>query len=473
MSTIEETLDKALDAFFQNCSVPSEGPLIIGFSGGPDSVALALLMEERFGSDRIVLAYLNHGIRSPGEQEEEGHFVRRFARERGLGLVEGSLPRGAVEQEGRDGGSLEDIARRYRYEFFEKTAGKGETPVFLGHHLDDQMETLVMRFFQGSGSAGLKGIPPIRSRYRRPLLTVEKRVLLDYLEKQGASFISDTTNTTETHLRNRIRHQLMPLVQSLFPGYRRALAGTAEKMILLQDMLRREVRDKLPWQEMGGGVFSLEERLFWSAPEVIRRESLFDLANRTLPGRSRIPSRFFKPLMEPVSQGEGAILLRGFGYRLIRRGTKIFWEQDLVFPAKNSYLIAIEQDLSWSILEWNFNATLVGGDALRTDRRAARVVRIAKNAIHPPFVIRSRREGDVISLPEGSKSLKKLYNDWGVAKEKRWAIPVLEDREGIFGILGEPWGYPNRFGVPRFPEKEDSMQEYWLLSWAQGSRFDG
>ena len=155
MCTTEESLNKALEAFFQGCPVPSEGPLVVGFSGGPDSTALALLLEGRFGSERIVLAYLNHGIRSPREEEEEGLFVRQFAREHKLKLVEDSLPRGSLARETRGGGSLEDIARRHRYGFFERVAeGNPEAPVFLGHPPGRSNGNLGDAVFPGIGAFG-------------------------------------------------------------------------------------------------------------------------------------------------------------------------------------------------------------------------------------------------------------------------------------------------------------------------------
>lgn len=340
MSTTDEILHKALDAFFLKNPVAPGVPLIVGFSGGPDSVALALLLEAYFGSHRIILAYLNHGIRSRQEQLEEEAFVRRFARERGFLLEMGAVPAGLLEAESRrDGESLEDAARRRRYDFFEKIQGK--TPgarVFLGHHLDDQMETLVMRFFQGSGAAGLKGISPARDNYRRPLLTVDRRLLAAYLEERGAAFVTDLTNLSGDYLRNRIRHQLLPAVEAIFPGYRRSLEGLGEKMALIQELIEDESLRRLPWREESCGGYSLEAELFWSAPEILRRESLFKLANKTLVERSRIPSRFFRSLKTPPDGRDEAILLRGFGYRLRLHGGRIFGNKMLFFRRKTVIL---------------------------------------------------------------------------------------------------------------------------------------
>ena len=92
MNTIEEILNKVLDDFFRRHPVSSECTLFIGFSGGPDSCALALLLSRLFGPRRLTLTYLNHRLRSPGEQEEEELFVERFAREGGFGLIVQKAP---------------------------------------------------------------------------------------------------------------------------------------------------------------------------------------------------------------------------------------------------------------------------------------------------------------------------------------------------------------------------------------------
>ena len=464
MNTTEETLSDILNRFFLLHPVPSGSTLFIGFSGGPDSCALALLLARRFGARRLTLAYLNHRLRSLPEQEEEEQFVDRFAREEGFGLVKGALEPGFLEREVSLQGGQEAAARRERYRFFEDVTSGAVSPVlFLGHHRDDLRETQVMRFFQGSGPAGLRGITPVRDFYYRPLLRVDKELLLDYLKARGKDFVVDRTNTQTDYLRNRLRHEVIPLVREVFPGLDSSLDTLGQKMESLHQFVLEESRSRVCWHEEGAGSYSLPLSVFTGVPELLLRESLYGLANRTLKNHSRIPYHFFSPLFSgDRTPGEG-VLLSGFGYRLVRRGGVIFWEQDVVFPGKNSYLIKIKENRTWEIDGISFRAMFLPGSSDSSEIPGG--VFVPADQVSPPLVARSRRPGDRIPLSGGSRSLKKLYNQWNVSEEKRWALPVLEDRTGIGGILGDPWGYPNQFCVRWSKREKNADSGGWLFTW--------
>jgi tRNA(Ile)-lysidine synthase len=464
MNTTEETLFNILDQFFQLHPVPSESTLFVGFSGGPDSCALALLLARRFGAHRLTLTYLNHRLRSLPEQEEEERFVERFAREEGFGLIKGALEPGGLEREASLRGGLEAAARRERYRFFDSVTAKVSSPVFfLGHHRDDQRETQVMRFFQGSGPAGLRGMIPVRDYYYRPLLKADKKWLLDYLKSQSKDFVVDRTNSQTDYLRNRLRHEVIPLIREVFPGLDSSLDTLGQKMEDLHHFVLEESRTRVCWHEEGEGLYSLPVSVFTGVPELLLRESLYGLANRTLKNHSRIPYHFFTPLFTgDRDPGEG-VLLSGFGYRLVRRGGMIFWEQDVVFPGKNSYLIKIQEDRIWEIDGISFHTMFLPGSS--DSREIPGGVFVPADQVSPPLVARSRRPGDRIPLSGGSRSLKKLYNQWNVSEEKRWALPVLEDRMGIGGVLGDPWGYPNQF-CERWSERDKNAGlGGWLFTW--------
>lgn len=464
MNTTEEILSKILDDFLILHPVPSGSTLFVGFSGGPDSCALALLLARRFGAPGLTLTYLNHRLRSSLEQEEEEGFVDRFAREGGFRLIKGALEPGLLEREAPLRGGLEAAARRERYRFFESIAAGSENPVFfLGHHRDDQRETQVMRFFQGSGPAGLRGMAPVRDIYYRPLLKADKRLLLDYLQGRGERFVVDRTNAQTDYLRNRLRHEVIPLIREVFPGLDSALDTLGEKMDELHHFVLEESRSTICWQEEGEGRYSLPVTVFAAAPEPLLRESLYELGNRTLKGRSRIPHHFFTPLFAKDRAGREGILLSGFGYRVVRRRELIFWEQDVVFPGKNSYLIKIQEEKAWEIDGISFRTMFLPGPP--DGKEIPGGVFVPADKVSPPLIARSRRPGDRIPLTGGSRSLKKLYNQWNVSEEKRYALPVLEDRAGIGGVLGEPWGYPNQFCVRWSDRDINAGSGGWLFTW--------
>jgi tRNA(Ile)-lysidine synthase len=199
---------------------PSE-PLLVGVSGGADSVTLLdCLVQSGY---RPHVCHLNHQWRG-AESDADAEFVRDLA-----GKYE--LP---VTIESRKIAGDEDGARQARLEFFESVAQRtGIHTLALAHTADDQVETFLLRLVRGAGPAGLAGIRAEKRigslRIVRPLLKVRRAEVLEYLRAQGLKWREDSSNTNRQFLRNRIRHELLPLLERDYnPGIREVLLRTAE-----------------------------------------------------------------------------------------------------------------------------------------------------------------------------------------------------------------------------------------------------
>ena len=201
--------------------------VVLGFSGGPDSVALTLLLTDlRRAGDlplTVHLAHLNHALRG-SESDREEEFCRAFARRHGLEIT---VRRHDVAAEAC-AGSLEAAARTVRYAFLGEVARKtGARTVATGHHADDVAETVLLRLIRGAGVAGLGAVAPYRAldsqdppiRLVRPLLAVRKAELLDMLNARGEPFCTDSSNADTGYTRNRVRHRLLPLLEAEFPTF--------------------------------------------------------------------------------------------------------------------------------------------------------------------------------------------------------------------------------------------------------------
>jgi tRNA(Ile)-lysidine synthase len=185
----------------------------VGVSGGADSVALLLLLEnlrERLGIGLAVL-HFNHQLRG-AESDADEQFVAALAAEHGIDFLAG---RGDVAGEARARGwNLEDAARRMRYEFFSAAVRDGRaTHVSVAHTADDQAETVLARLVRGTGPAGLAAIYPVKGHVVRPLLEVRRCELREYLEGRGESWREDASNLDTTRLRARLRHQVLPVIE--------------------------------------------------------------------------------------------------------------------------------------------------------------------------------------------------------------------------------------------------------------------
>lgn len=183
--------------------------VLVAVSGGPDSVALLHLLHAlapRFDAS-LGVAHLDHGLR-PEDAEEELALVRSLTRRLGLVCHTGKITRPSSR------GSLEEQLRNLRYAFLQDTAAQhGYTKIALGHHADDNAEAVLLRLLRGSGIRGLAGIPPVRDGgIIRPMLHARRRDIMAYLECHKLNFAEDPSNTDPRFERNKVRHQLIPLL---------------------------------------------------------------------------------------------------------------------------------------------------------------------------------------------------------------------------------------------------------------------
>ena len=188
--------------------------VLIGISGGPDSVALArvllCLAPER--KLRIGLAHLHHGLRG-GNADHDQAFTREFAAMYNLPFFWEKKEIPALAKQTRT--SVEEAGRNARYAFFARIAAThGFTRIATGHNRDDNAEQVLMGLLRGSGSKGLAGIPPIREdRFIRPLIDCSRREILGFLDDLDQAYVMDASNQDPGYLRNRIRCRLIPVLE--------------------------------------------------------------------------------------------------------------------------------------------------------------------------------------------------------------------------------------------------------------------
>jgi tRNA(Ile)-lysidine synthase len=212
---------------------PPGAAVVVGVSGGSDSVALThvLLDLSEHGEFRVVsLAHLNHRLRASAERDEQ--FCRDLAVRVGLPL---SVEHADVLEYARSERlSIEDAARRLRYDFLERAASRTAADrIAVGHTRDDQAETFLLKLIRGAGPAGLGGVYPRKGRVVRPLLDVTRTDLRRYLESKGIVWVEDESNLDLENPRNRVRHRVLPELE-------RAAGGSVTASIARAADLSRE-----------------------------------------------------------------------------------------------------------------------------------------------------------------------------------------------------------------------------------------
>ena len=267
-----EILAEAVD---EKCGLRIDEPLVVGVSGGTDSLALMLGLHA-LGYAPLV-AHLDHGLRP--ESAADADYVEGLAAQYGLRFV-----RGRVDLTG-EGGSVEEAAREARYRFlFEQARRVGAQAVAVGHHADDQVETVLMHFLRGAALPGLSGMP-----YRRilpawdeavplvrPLLGLWREEIEVYVEEQGVAAREDLSNRDTTYFRNRLRHELIPELETYNPGFRQVILRMAEVLGEENDYLEAEAAEawRACFRTKTEARVELHLHNFNALPRAMRRRAL-------------------------------------------------------------------------------------------------------------------------------------------------------------------------------------------------------
>ncbi len=197
--------------------VPRDASLVLAVSGGPDSMALlrgaARLVDNGERPWRLIVAHLDHALRT--DSADDAAFVADTAVALGVGLETRRTDVAAMAR--AEGRSIEDAAREARYRFLSDVAPPGAL-IATAHTADDAAETVLLNLLRGSGLAGVRGIPARRGHVVRPLLGERRATLRALLDEAGIGYRLDPSNEDPAHLRNRVRHELLPLLEALRPG---------------------------------------------------------------------------------------------------------------------------------------------------------------------------------------------------------------------------------------------------------------
>jgi tRNA(Ile)-lysidine synthase len=433
---------EASRAFLDGLSLHPEDRILVAFSGGPDSTALLFFLHGQLDnpSDRIGAGYFNHNLRGGCQSKLEDRHIAGLTDRWGIRLHCGQAEVGEIQNYAKDERiSIEEAARILRYRFLRATADAGGYRyIATGHTGDDQVETLIQRFFQGSGVWGLCGIPQKAERIVRPLLNWSRADVEAFNARIKVEPFHDSSNSKTMYLRNAIRHLLIPVVKDLFPDFNRSVEALGTKMSITREFLNVSIASKVQWRrEADTYVFPVADFVKLHALERIESvRRMLDTARESDGATVRIPFHAFKELVDLPRMHDNKILFRNQGYRLQIHGCSVVFEPDVVFDKGKGYFKVVHESKRTG---WSDGINGVGlriAVANRPDKTS-----IPIESISYPLVVRSRREGDTISVGGISKDLKKMYNEWNVPEQERWKIPVCEDRSGIIAVIGNPFGF--------------------------------
>jgi tRNA(Ile)-lysidine synthase len=428
--------------------------VLLAVSGGSDSVALAYLLAELALREELRLAgiiHLNHQLR-PAAADDEA-FCGALAARLGLPFFADRADVAARARTERR--SVEDAARAARYEFFEEARVHFEADaIALGHTRDDQAETFLLRLLRGAGSRGLSGMHPRRGRIIRPALDCRRGELRSFLEDRAVPFVHDESNDDVSIPRNRVRAELLPLLERRFnPSIVDVLADEAAL-----------ARDEWQWietavREASAGVVTRPSADVWEIdttavarlPLALARGVVRDALVQASGGRP-ISFRHVEEALGLTGRADAP------GVRMERRG------QALVLMSRTTADARRKPDATLPANLFRYSLSIPGEVALReagcvVSAEAAPSVGsaiLSNSAVavlqldrcHPPLAVRNRRRGDrfrPLGL-DGRKKLQDYFVDKKVPRDARDLVPlVVDDADRIVWVAGH--GIADEFRV--------------------------
>jgi tRNA(Ile)-lysidine synthase len=445
--------------------IPDGGRVLVALSGGPDSVALTLLLREleQLGSFTVAgVAHLNHWVRADADADEA--FCRNLAAQLGIEFRSERVDVPALAK--AEGRSLEDAGRRARYAFFERVRAELRADLIAtGHTRNDQAETFLLRLIRGAGPRGLGGIYPVTGVVIRPLIDVRREGVLEWLASRNQPYCGDVTNADVGIPRNRVRHELLPLLERRFsPGIVEVLAREADIARADHDYLEKlaiESANLIVLRNSGGERTPLSS--LPSPADIVAVEldaaGVAALPHAVAARLARLalavlaPDRFVSSehveAVVSLASGEGVSVSLP-GQQASRRGPVVVLEPALARsgarpfrPFENSFAVSlsIPGEVVLASQGWAISAHLETGRQLGlSPGPGALSAEVQAGTLAGPLGVRSRRPGDWLrpaGLGGRRKKLQDLLVDRRIPRETRDFLPLVVDGQGrIVWVVG-------------------------------------
>ena len=394
--------------------------VIVGFSGGADSTCLLYILnslKDEFGI-KVHAAHLNHCLRGT-ESDRDEDFVRAFCNKHSIRL---SVRRADILCESKaHSKGIEEYARQVRYEFFNSLCSENSV-IATAHSLNDCEETLLFNLARGSSLKGLCSIPPVRDNIIRPLIECTRNEVEDFCKKYNLDFVTDSSNLSDEYTRNRIRHNIIPLLKEINPSFDSAVLRCINSLRdddkylsdLSDDLLKNVTLDfGYDADKLRNSDVSLSSRVI---SEIIWKKC------RVLPEKKHIQS-----VLSILNGGKTELPTDEF---IVVRNNVLYFLSDLSADKIEETEIIFDNHFSFQTDDIFLN---VNSECTQNVYKELVLSTFDFDKIKGKLFLRKRKQGDRITLPvrKVTKSLKKLFNEMKITPELRDNIYVIADAKGV------------------------------------------
>lgn len=397
-------------------------PVLVGVSGGADSIALLTILVESGYS--CIAAHCNFHLRGDESLRDE-QFVREYARKLDVPFLMTDFDTRKYATSRRL--SIEMAARELRYDWFEEQrVATGAQAIAVAHHRDDSVETLLMNLVRGTGIRGMSGIRPKNGFVVRPLLAVSREDILEWLARRGLRYVTDSTNLSDAYTRNFIRLRVLPLLKEINPSVKNSIARTSEHLSAVVAIYLHVVEEARNTVVKQGDRLSIATLMHYPSPDAILYELL-----KTYDFTRQVAEDVYLSLTK-----ESGKTFFSSTHRLIKDRDYLLLSP-LVKEEVCEYTLTGGEKVWSGPVELSFEKIVIKKDFhIRKDKNIAY---FDYDKLSFPLTLRTWKEGDWF-IPFGMKGRKKLsdyFSDHKFSrfdKERTW---LLCSGDAVIWIVGE------------------------------------
>lgn len=417
----------------------------IGLSGGADSVCLAHILsqnKEKLGLKTIKGIHIHHGIRGD-EADRDLEFSRNFCEKYGLEFV--SYYVDIPDEAKKTGESVEECARRLRYDCFSKSSCD---KVATAHNLNDNIETFIFNFTRGASLSGLCGIPYERDIYIRPLLKCSRDEIEKYNSQNQLTYVTDSTNLSDDYTRNKIRHNILPLLFELNPSFDKSFVKCIDSLYLSKDFISESAYELVEKSRCDGYY---DCNVFEDCHDAVKYQIISLILKEN--NAKDISREHLNAVLNIIENG---------GSTNVGGNVKVNSERNKLFFGEKQETEYFEISLK---IEENTVSTPIGDYGISIlNREDSQIVNkqdincyIDYDKISTDVILRNRRDGDEYQLPDRpTKSFKKLFNENKIPVSERDRMLILSDDNGIM--------WTEFFGVSKKCKIDDNTKKIVKIS---------
>ncbi len=432
-------INKVFDTIEKYNMLSFSDHVLVGLSGGPDSVCLLLTLNQLKSKYNLKISavYIDHGLR-PKDVPKEIEFCKKLCDDLNITFYSHSI--NVKEFAIKERINLQEAARILRYATFDQISINIKADkIALGHNSDDQAETLIMRLLRGAGPSGLSGIPPVRKKIIRPLIEVERTEIEEFLKKNKVDFVLDSSNENTKYMRNKIRHILMPAIKKISPQATKIISKTADIIREENDYINVSVTKAL--MRLMSRKTDQKVELFCNPMEVLNivilRRAL-RVAIDSFKDLKGIEFDHIEEIIRLIKKGKpGDRIYLPKGIRAIKGYSTIIITSEP--PQKlSTYQIDMPKEIAIKEISMTLDIKELSIGEIQDYGNGKNLIYIDAEKIKFPLIIRPRKEGDYL-YPFGfgkKKKLQDFFVDEKIPRDERDLIPIIESEGNIVCIVG-------------------------------------